>query len=41
MRILHLKWLSAFYIFDENDKNVKYEIGVYHISLYLHFTRMT
>ena len=20
---LHLKWLSIFYIFDENDKNVK------------------
>ena len=21
--LLHLKWLSVFYIFDENDKNVK------------------
>lgn len=25
MRILHLKWLSTFYIFDENDKNVKWD----------------
>ena len=33
---LHLKWLSAFYIFDENDKNVKYEIGV-SIFLFVYF----